>query len=291
MIEILGSPHDQPAPSSARAAIVTLVIGATYERAWTCLCASSWAQYADRIGADIIVLKDRIDASDVSRSPAWQKLLILDLPWAKRYERIIWLDCDIIINDSAPDILECGGPLEKVGVCTDSAQLSPAQAQIYLEGKTKMKFTPQSVLISWPTAMRALYARHDTPPHDVMINTGVMVLSPAHHNEVLKSAYAYPQFSHLSEQPRLSHCLLEQDLAHFLSPRYNWGIIETVELVLNNGAFGDESPEFIAQFLHIIVRSQLKCAYFLHFYGAMTLLTHYADSLFPQTAEIAVAAE
>ncbi len=33
----------------------------------------------------------------------------------------------------------------------------------------------------------------------------------------------------------------------------------------------------MAQLMHIIVRAQLKSAYFLHFYGAMTLLARYAD--------------
>jgi len=133
MIDVLESPHDQPAPSSARAAIVTFVIGDVYQHAWLHMCSKSWTSYAQRIGADLIVMKDRIDATDVTRSPAWQKLLILDLPWAKRYERIIWLDSDIVINDSAPDILEYGGPIEKVGICQDVGHISPAEAQIYLE--------------------------------------------------------------------------------------------------------------------------------------------------------------
>jgi len=276
MIEILESPHDQPAPSSARAAIVTLLIGEVYERTWTCMCASSWARYADRIGADIIALKDRIDASDASRSPAWQKLLILDLPWAKRYERIIWLDSDIIINESAPDILEYGGPVDKVGICEDAGRLSPAEAQAYLEGG-KPRFSPCDVLTTWRTFTRDRYISHNLPPHDVMFNTGVIVLSPAHHNEALKRVYACRETSRLYEQPQLSHGLLDNDLAHILSPRFNWGIIELYVLIFKNGIVGDETPEFLAQIMHVIVRSQLKSAYFLHFYGAMSLLTQYAD--------------
>jgi hypothetical protein len=117
-----------------------------------------------------------------------------------------------------------------------------------------------------------------------------MVLSPAHHNDVLKHVYTYPEISRLFEQPQLSHCLMEQDLAYILSPRFNWGIIEPIELIFNNGMLGDETPEFMAQVMHVIVRSQFKAAYFLHFYGAMNLLSHYAETLF-QDPPPAVAAE
>jgi hypothetical protein len=291
MIQILTSAQDQPAPGSARVAIVTFLIGEVYERTWSRMCAPNWAAYAQRIGADIVVLKHRIDARDVSRSPAWQKLLILDLPWAKRYERIIWLDSDIVINDEAPDILEYGGPVEKVGICEDSGRLSPAEAQVYLEGKLKIKLSPCNVQTSWRTAMLERYLNHKTAPHDVLFNTGVMVLSPAHHNETLKSVYAYPEISRLFEQPQLSHSLLANDLAYVLSPRFNWGLIEPIELIFNNGMIGDETPEFMAQVMHVIVRSQLKAAYFLHFYGAMNLLSHYADTLFAPPAALATAAE
>jgi hypothetical protein len=290
MIAILRSAQDQPPISSARAAIVTLLVGEAYERTWSRVCAPSWISYARRTGVDIVILTDRIDPSDVARSPAWQKLLILDLPWAKRYERVIWLDCDIIINEEAPDILQYGGEIEKVGICADSGCLSPSEAQVYLEGKTKHKFSPREVLTTWPLAMQQTYIRHHAPPHDVLFNTGVMVLSPAHHNETLRSVYRCPQISHLCEQPQLSHRLLENDLVHVLSPRYNWGVIEPIELIFNNGAYGDESPQFIARIMHIIVRSQLKAAYFLHFYGAMTLLMRYAENA-PASDMPAVAAE
>ena len=206
--------------------------------------------------------------SDVARSPAWQKLLILDLPWAKRYERIIWLDADIVINVSAPNILNSAGPVEKVGICEDAGRLSPAEAQVYLECKNNLTLSPNNVNLSWRAAMRAIYTLNETPPHDTMFNTGVMVLSPAHHNDTLRDVYACPELSHLYEQPQLSHRLVENDLAHGLSPRFNWGLVELVETIFNSGMAGGETPQFMAQVMHVLVRSQLKSAYFLHFYGA-----------------------
>ncbi len=291
MLHILQSAHEQPAPSSARATIVSFVIGEIYARTWSRMCSHSWIRYAERTGVDIIILQHRIDASDVDRSPAWQKLLILDQPWSQRYERIIWLDSDIIINQAAPDILEYGGPIEKVGLCEDSGRLSAAEAQIYLERKTNTVFSPRDVFTTWRHATRERYILCKTSPHEVLFNTGVMVLSPEHHNDLLKSVYTCPEMTRLFEQPELSHRLLEQDLAHVLSPRYNWGLIEPIELIFNCGMIGEETPEFMAQVMHVIVRSQLNCAYFLHFYGAMNLLTHYADNAGPDAPQIAIAAE
>jgi hypothetical protein len=291
MLHILKSPSDLPAPTSARAAIVSFVIGDVYARTWSRMCAHTWARYADRTGIDIVILQHRIDASDVARSPAWQKLLILDLPWAKRYERIIWLDSDIVINETAPDILEYGGPVEKVGICEDSGRLSPSEAQVYLERKTNTRFSPRDVQTSWRTATKERYKICKTTPHDVLFNTGVMVLSPAHHNELLKGVYNSPENNRLFEQPELSHRLLEADLAYILSPRYNWGLIEPIELIFNAGMIGEETPEFMAQVMHVIVRSQLNCAYFLHFYGAMNLLSHYADNVGYGRSDLPAAAE
>ncbi len=236
MIEILRSGRDEPASSSARAAIVSVVIGEVYENTWMRMCAPSWIAYASKIGADIIVLNGRIDASDVDRSPAWQKLLILDLPWAKRYERIIWLDADIIINEAAPNILDYAGPVEKVGVAEDFGRLSPAEAQVYLECKTKLTLSPHNVLTSWRAAMRGIYIRNQTPPHDTMFNTGVMVLSPTHHADILARRVREPaDFPSGYEQPQLSHRLVENDLAHILSPRFNWGLVEPIETIFNSG--------------------------------------------------------
>ena len=86
MIWFLDSADQEPTPTSARAVIVSVVIGEDYDEMWTKLCAGSWRAYAERWGFDIIVFKGRLDKTD-ARSPAWQKLLILALPWMQRYER------------------------------------------------------------------------------------------------------------------------------------------------------------------------------------------------------------
>jgi hypothetical protein len=277
MIWLLDSAEREPTPSPARAAIVSVVIGEAYEATWRRFCAASWVAYAERIGVDLIVFKDRIDKADLARSPAWQKLLIPGLSWMQRYERILWLDSDIIISPGAPDIFAYAGPPEKVSLCLDGARLSPAEAQIYLERLRGKPLPPDSFDIAWRAAQHETYRDNGLPPHDVQFNTGVMALSPARHKDVFRSVYNSPQVTALYEQPHLSHRLLQDDLAHVISPRFNWGIIESMRLYVQEDVLKGEDPEVIGKLVHILLNAEMRNAYFLHFYGAMNLLKLYLD--------------
>ena len=271
MIWFLDSADQEPTPTSARAVIVSVVIGEDYDEMWTKLCAGSWRAYAERWGFDIIVFKGRLDKTD-ARSPAWQKLLILALPWMLRYERAIWLDSDVMISVGAPDILEHAGPPEKVGLSMEGARLSPAEQQIYLERLHKEAAPPESWTYLWGNSQSSAYAADGLPSHDALFNTGVMVLSPSHHRDLLRSVYDRPQATRLYEQAHLSHALHETGLAHVISPRFNWGIIELMRLYLHEDVLKDETPEVLGRIVLALMRAEMRNAYFLHFYGAMNLL-------------------
>ena len=278
MIHYLTSGYEDLVPSCPQGAIVSVVMGPAHETTWERLCSRSWVAYADRLGLDIVILKERIDRSDTSRSPGWQKFLALNLPFAKRYARIVWLDSDIIICDDAPDILEYAGPPEKVSLCVDAGRLSPASGQTYLECLTGATLRPEDFATDWRRSRHGLYLKENLPPHDVVFNPGVMVLSPVHHNDVLTSLYPRPELSHETAKLQLSHRLIETGLAHPISPRFNWGVLETYHLVVKLGLNGDEAPEFVARILHFMVCAEMRNAYFTHFYGMMNLLRHYADN-------------
>ena len=285
MIWFLTSAEQEPTPSPARAAIVSVVIGDAYEAMWRRFCVASWVAYAERIGVDLIVFKDRLDKADLSRSPAWQKLLIPSLPWMQRYERIVWLDSDIIISKDAPDILEFAGPPEKISLCVDGARLSPVEAQIYLERLSGEPLPPDSFPIAWLAAQHQTYHDNGIVPHDVQFNTGVMVISPGRHKDLLRSVYDCPQITKLYEQPHLSHRLLQQGLAHVISPRFNWGIVESMKMYLYDEVLKGETPEVIGKAVQILIRAEMRNAYFLHFYGAINLLKLYLPE--PATAAAA----
>ena len=85
---------------------------------------------------------------------------------------------------------------------------------------------------------REAYKQHKTPKeHDKMFNTGVMVLSPQFHDDLFLKAYEHEDFGRLYEQPILSHEIIERHIAHLVSPRFNWGMHETIHLYFKGTKF------------------------------------------------------
>ena len=108
-------------------AIVTLAVGDDFAAQWERLCRANRQKYAERHGYDLICFKEPLDDSEraVRRSPSWQKCLILSQPSVARYERVVWMDADILINCvSAPCVVE-GVAAEKVGAVDAWAIPSP----------------------------------------------------------------------------------------------------------------------------------------------------------------------
>ena len=133
---------------SGRTAIVTLAVGAEYERQWRTACERNWATYAERHGYDVICLTEPLDLSDraASRSPSWQKLLVLGQPFAADYDRVIWVDADMLFNPEAPALVD-GIPAERVGAVDESGDSRPrdapqhdAQALRALDGDRRSRF-------------------------------------------------------------------------------------------------------------------------------------------------------
>ena len=99
-----------------RTAIATLCVGSESAALWRKYCARSWKNYARRHGYALEVFGEPLDQSPRarSRSPAWQKCLILSNPKTSQYERVVWVDADIVIAPDAPPIIDAV-PIEKVG--------------------------------------------------------------------------------------------------------------------------------------------------------------------------------
>src|SRR5215208_6072431 len=102
-------------------AIVTAIIGDKHRNLWERHARDSWERYARRHGYEIVLVEDVIDSTDVgkSRSVPWQKLLIFSQPRIAGFERVVWIDADVVINDAdAPDVA-AGVPLEKIAAVED----------------------------------------------------------------------------------------------------------------------------------------------------------------------------
>src|SRR5436305_7949452 len=96
-------------------ALVSLAIGSR-QQSWKRYCEPNWQAYGRKYRFDVLCLDRPLDNSERAskRSPAWQKCLILSQPFAQKYQRIVWLDSDILINNRiAADITEAV-PVEKI---------------------------------------------------------------------------------------------------------------------------------------------------------------------------------
>ena len=107
-------------------ALVTLAIGEKYLVPWRALCEPGWRAYAARHGYDLVVITQPLDTSPraAARSPAWQKCLVLGDAIAAGRDRIVWIDADVMINPTAPDIT-VGVPAEKIGAVDEHAFPTP----------------------------------------------------------------------------------------------------------------------------------------------------------------------
>jgi hypothetical protein len=252
-------------PAEHRRAIVTLTIGDAYRGPWEKLCRTSWLSYGARHGYDIVQITGKLDTSRLAeaRSPAWQKCLVLDQPWAAHYERIVFMDCDIVITGLAPDVTDSVPDPTRIGVCTSGGQMSGAERHIHLERTNGTVLDPLDADPAWQRHIsfqfRCAGIDTDRAP---MLNTGVLVLSPAHHGPLLREVY---------EQPALSYAIWQRGLQAPLSARYNWSMYEARTLRFPPEPGVLISPREQREVL-VFIHEEMEKAYFLHFCGYMGML-------------------
>lgn len=258
-------------------AIVTLAIGERYQRAWKMLCETRWRQYCAAHGYDLVVIEEPLDRSPraAARSPSWQKCLILAPEVAGSYERVVWVDSDIVINPAAPAIAD-GVPLEKVGAVDEhhypSAEL---RRRIVSDLAVAWRGVNDNLARNWesfldPADWHAFAGLPRRGKH--MVQAGVLVLSPKHHRELLELVYhGYEDKGGDAlnyEMRPLSFEIQERGLEHWLDPRFNalifmWALYH--ERILRKPV---KSPmDKIA-----LIKAQYERSYFLHFAARQDLM-------------------
>jgi hypothetical protein len=255
-------------------AIVTLCVGDEYVRLWGHLCKRGWELYAAQNNFDLIVLSQPLDDSERgrARSPAWQKLLILDQDWAQNYEQIVWIDADILIAPHSPNILDYVPDPRRIGICIVADQLSSAQKHVYLERLYKQRIAAESAEAVWLLHNNSPFERDGIDVKDCkMLSTGVMVLSPCHHRQLFRECYSKEGTTQLYEQPALSYVIWHSGLMQSLSPRFNWTVHEAMTLYFNRVP---QLPLLDGEManIHTFVENEYEKAYFLHFAGSMPLM-------------------
>ena len=266
-------------------AIATLVVGDYYTRLWKDYCEVNWRQYAAKHGYDVVCLEGALDTSERAqkRSPSWQKCLILSQDFAKQYERVVWMDSDIVINvATAPDI-GADVPLEKIGVPNYWEQPAP---HLYRECLRRMyEFWGPGAVVNYNAPEYYTSYGFDRT-FDRVAGNGVMVLSPAHHRLLLEhNYYAYEDRgpAWLAEMRPFSYELLKAGCEHWIDHRFNmnwWelrflfypfllgqrlvtGLMARARRKLARWAAGDRAE----QVKRACVNATFLTGYFMHFGG------------------------
>lgn len=286
-------------------AIVTLAIGDTYRQNFEQHCRSGWRKYAQKHGYDVIVLDHVLDDSERARkrSPAWQKCLVLALPEVCRYERVVWMDSDILINDEISPCVCEGVPLEKVGAVDAYGTPSPELYRVNLQRKYdfwKAQGVPYIDNLT-PQQYYSMYGLAET--FDKVVQTGVLVLSPEHHRHILKHVYdSYEERGGGEwnyEMRPLSYEFMREQNVHWLDFRFNmpWSydkwrhypfLLDTLSLFDNGGNALVEKfcrkfyyARFREKMLKTCATTSFRNAYFLHFAGCANEM-----GLVDQTGEV-----
>src|SRR5712691_9047853 len=258
-----------------RTAIVTLLLGRPYQLAWHDLCEPGWRAYAERHGYDIIAIERPLDVTPraVARSPAWQKCLVLQPSIAGAYDRIVWLDADVVINPTAPAVVD-GVPIENIGAMDESVFPTVEDNRAFWHRlMANYQDKPQVVDIC-RSALNATdwHAFWGLPPRgNHIVQTGVLVLSPLHHRELLEHVYhtyenkGGPELNY--EMRPLSFEIQERNLQHWIDQRFN----AVFNAILSQA--NAEKRIATQEELFDLIRRSLSSNYFLHFAAHQEMLT------------------
>lgn len=270
-------------------ALVTLTIGRGYRDRWEKLCEPSWRSYAARNGYDIVRIDRPLDTTPraQSRSPAWQKCLVVGHPEVNRYERAVWMDADIVINAEDAPCVASGVPEEKVGAV--DAWSDPEAFQFRLDRQAAL-FTARGIESVLARTPAAYYEDYGLPSaYERVVQTGVMVMSPARHRGLFERVYySYEDkgkaFWHYEMRP-LSYELLKAGMVHWIDRRFNLRWYES-RITHYPFLFADKrdwrNKGVIGRFLRLLnpscghasaitrvcINAALVNSYFLHFAGS-----------------------
>jgi hypothetical protein len=260
-------------------ALFTLVLGDRYRQRFAAKAAPTFRAYARAHGLSLVVLDRLIDPGPLglSRSPAWQKCLIMRHPKAAACDQVAWIDADIVIRPDAPDIFE-GVPPDAFGAVDAFASPSP-EAYAAAAGKIRAYMAGHGLAGPDDATPEGFYRHYgfETGP-DRVAQTGVLVLTPEVHGPILEAAYAETRRPDsrdmLFEMRPLSHHLLTRSPVVWLDPRFNtlWATaLFNHYPFLADPAFRAgfrDRPDLYHGLKARCLAAAYETAYFLHFAGA-----------------------
>ena len=102
-------------------------------------CINSQQEYACRVGADYIMRNSAVDSigTDVRAKILLQKFHIYEL--LSYYDRVLFLDADILINKVAPDIFTECGDVNKMYMLNECTSYNIPDINMYIEEMIKIQ--------------------------------------------------------------------------------------------------------------------------------------------------------
>lgn len=175
-----------------RKLVLTIAIGEDYEKMGK-LTHPLIKKYAEKIGAEFLAItKKKVSFT----TPHWEKFQIFDL--LNTYDRILYIDTDIIIRDDAPDLFDIV-PFEKLGMFNEAPFTDRSRELLIESCKQYNKKLP-----NW---------------NGKYFNSGVMVISKQHKELFRKPEH---EFFNFYEQTYLNVVIAEMEIDMFeLEYRFN----------------------------------------------------------------------
>lgn len=261
-------------------AIVTLAIGKPYEAMFDKYCKSLWAAYAKKHGFDLIVITEHLDDSprSLARNPSWQKCLIFNDARVKQYDRVVWVDSDILINPNSPDIT-AGVPFGKIGVVDEAATPTRDDLQVYLDRPNKPQNSAMAEYLRTAFDPTNYYKEFGLEgKFSSIVQGGVIVLSREHQELMERVYYKYedkgPEWNY--EQRPLGYEIMTHGKEHWLSPKFNmtWVILKALsypfldsQLTLTERVLRKTGYDARAALLSKCMTNAFLNNYFLHYAG------------------------
>ena len=272
-------------------ALFTIIFGEVYQKQWRTYAEPSWRAYADRHGYDIVAITEPICLlHDLGfRTIHWQKLFIASHPEAARYDRIVFMDSDIMINYHRAPCIVAGHDPERIGAVrfdyhiddpVDYSLIFLRQAKFvnYRMRSEQRGQVPHALSrLSGPDYAHTYRSWTDHPEQYPLLNSGVLVIQPAKHRDLLEKIYhdslrevpSDVERGKAGEQDYLMFKLLQAGMVQFLDERFN--TIAHLEIPLHYPFLAVCDDERLKQICYTTV---LANSYFLHFAGQAADMRH-----------------
>jgi hypothetical protein len=264
---------------SEKNAVVTLTIGGKVSGDFNRNFRPLWETYCSAHGLGLVQIDRPLDDSPraAARSPSWQKLRVHRVRETEGFDRLAWVDADVMIRPDAPNIFDAAPP-DKVGAVDDFATPTREDHDFVLDGLYRKWDAAGIEYVSNRTPAEFYLNYGISCDLDSVVQAGVMVFTPGVHGRLFDHVYnSYEEGATLAlnhEMRPLSYELLTAGAVHWINPKFNmqWGYYKTLHypFLARPAAFDMfRWPKVSAyeKVLSACVNAAFRHNFFLHFAG------------------------